>query len=54
MFEMANTGNDHGHSQLISLINRILILQRTTGVDDRRDARRSRSCHTIIEGEEGI
>ena len=54
MFEMSSSGHDHRHVVAIAKVNAILVLDRTTGLDNRPDTFLKGHFNAVGKGEKGI
>ena len=54
MFEVTDTGGDHGHSVSIAVVNSLLVADRAAGLDHCSDACLVGYFNTVGKREEGI
>ena len=54
MFEMSSSGHDHSHVVAIAKVNAILVLDRTTWLDNRSDTFLKGHFNAVGKGEKGI
>lgn len=54
MFEMADTGLHHFHFMCIAILDRKVVVDRSSGLYYRSDAGFVRNFHAVGEGEKGI